>query len=88
MAANDPRHEAEEYLKHFLYTAGNPTEGLRRHPDCDKQIEALIGFIIDAAKQEIMKELKPNVIATPKDQTVEPAQTVQQSSDSIPLRIR
>lgn len=85
MATNStPRIQAKEYLQHFLYTAGDPTNGLRRHPDCDKQIGELIDFIIAAAKEEIMEELK----GQKKDEPEEQSRPISSDQDSVPLRIQ
>jgi hypothetical protein len=52
------REKAKLTLKHYLYTAGDLAgKGLLKHPDCDKEIESIVDFIIEAAVEEVLQRM-------------------------------
>ena len=47
------REQAKFLMKHYLYTARDPSTGLKRHMDSDNEIDDLIDLIVQAAVEEV-----------------------------------
>ena len=47
------RDRAKTALRHYLYQAGNPSEGLKPHPDVNAEIDGIVDDIILAVIEQL-----------------------------------